>query len=41
MEERVMKELTITSPAFENKGLIPQKYTCDGVDVNPPLNIKG
>jgi len=33
-------ELRITSPVFENKGFIPAKYTCDGVDVNPPLNIE-
>jgi len=31
----------ITSPAFQNNGLIPTKYTCDGDNVNPPLNIKG
>ncbi len=36
-----MKELTITSPAFENKGFIPEKYTRDGDDVNPPLKIEG
>ena len=34
-----MKELVITSPAFENNELIPSKYTCDGTDVNPPLTI--
>jgi len=36
-----MKELTITSPAFESNKSIPSKYTCDGDDVNPTLNIKG
>jgi len=36
-----VKELTITSPAFENNKLIPPKYTCDGDDVNPTLVIKG
>jgi len=36
-----MKELTISSPAFKNNGFIPPKYTCDGNDVNPPLNIEG
>jgi len=36
-----MKELIITSPAFENMGFIPRKYTCDGDDVNPPLKIEG
>ncbi len=34
-----MTHLTITSPAFEDRGLIPSKYTCDGGDTNPPLAI--
>ena len=38
-EERHMSELSITSPAFPHKGMIPKKYTCDGVDVSPPLSI--
>ena len=36
-----MGELKVTSSALEHKGLIPRKYTCDGTDVNPPLNIDG
>jgi hypothetical protein len=36
-----MKTLIIRSPAFENNKLIPAKYTCDGDDVNPALNIEG
>jgi len=36
-----MKELTIISPAFESNKPIPSKYTCDGDDVNPTLNIEG
>jgi len=36
-----MKELTVSSPVFENNGLIPAKYTCDGDDINPPLRIEG
>ena len=36
-----MKELTITSPIFKNNGTIPDKYTCDGDDINPPLEIEG
>jgi Raf kinase inhibitor-like YbhB/YbcL family protein len=36
-----MKQLRINSSAFENNGYIPSKYTCDGEDVNPPLNIEG
>lgn len=30
-------EIKITSTAFEEGGLIPEKYTCDGMDVSPPL----
>lgn len=29
--------MEITSAAFQDGGLIPQKYTCDGEDVSPPL----
>lgn len=31
--------MEITSSAFGNGSLIPKKYTCDGQDVNPPLEI--
>lgn len=34
-EEIVMQ---IKSPAFEDNGMIPKKYTCDGADVSPPLS---
>ena len=30
-------EIKITSTAFEDGGLIPAKYTCDGADISPPL----
>ena len=30
-------EIKITSSAFEEGGLIPPKYTCDGADISPPL----
>ncbi len=30
-------EIKITSSAFEDSGLIPDKYTCDGADISPPL----
>ena len=36
-----MKQLTVTSPAFEQNQPIPEKYTCNGKDINPPLNIEG
>jgi Raf kinase inhibitor-like YbhB/YbcL family protein len=31
--------LIISSSAFENEGVIPSKYTCDGEEINPPLKI--
>jgi Raf kinase inhibitor-like YbhB/YbcL family protein len=31
--------LMISSPAFENNGLIPEEYTCEGRNVNPRLVI--
>jgi hypothetical protein len=40
-EEKKMAEMSISSPAFENNGTVPQKYTCDGSDINPPLKITG
>ena len=33
------QNLEINSPAFEPDGLIPPKYTCQGINVNPPLSI--
>ena len=35
-----IEELKISSPAFENGGEMPKKYTCDGANVNPPLKIE-
>jgi len=32
--------LTISSPALKNGGEIPKKYTCDGANVNPPLQVE-
>jgi Raf kinase inhibitor-like YbhB/YbcL family protein len=34
-----MKELKITSKAFIHNELIPEKYSCDGENVNPPIEI--
>lgn len=31
--------MNITSTAFSNEGTVPKKYTCDGEDVNPPLEF--
>lgn len=33
--------MEITSSAFTHNGVIPSKYTCDGENVNPPLEIRG
>ena len=34
-------EMRLSSPAFENKQFIPDKFTCSGEDVNPALIIEG
>lgn len=31
--------MKIESPAFKNEERIPTKYTCDGRNINPPLNF--
>lgn len=31
--------MKLTSSAFENNGNIPEKYTCEGEEVSPPLEI--
>lgn len=31
--------IEVTSPVFEHEGTIPEKYTCEGEDINPPLRI--
>ncbi|MDZ7726055.1 MAG: YbhB/YbcL family Raf kinase inhibitor-like protein [Candidatus Campbellbacteria bacterium] len=36
-----MSDLTLTSNSFENNGVIPSKYTCDGENINPQLSIEG
>jgi len=35
------RDLKVTSNAFEDGDMIPQKYTKDGKDISPPLTIKG
>jgi Raf kinase inhibitor-like YbhB/YbcL family protein len=32
--------LAIKSPAFENQGNIPSKYTCEGDNVNPEIDVR-
>lgn len=33
------EKMKIESSAFPEGGMIPEKYTCDGQDVSPPLSI--
>jgi Raf kinase inhibitor-like YbhB/YbcL family protein len=33
------KLLELSSDSFVQNGLIPSKYTCDGIDVNPSIHI--
>ncbi len=33
--------IKITSSAFQESGNIPSKFTCDGSDISPPLQITG
>jgi len=42
-KQKIVNNITpmqITSPAFGSNGNIPQKYTCEGQGVNPPLLFK-
>lgn len=34
-------QLQLTSTAFNQGGDIPRKYTCEGDNINPPLECKG
>jgi Raf kinase inhibitor-like YbhB/YbcL family protein len=34
-------DIKITSSAFEEGGMIPSKYTCDGENISPPLSWSG
>jgi len=33
--------ISVSSPAFQEGGMIPSKYTCDGQDISPPLMWEG
>jgi Raf kinase inhibitor-like YbhB/YbcL family protein len=41
MEADSAMALTISSSAFDEAGMIPKKYTCDSVNVSPPLSWSG
>jgi Raf kinase inhibitor-like YbhB/YbcL family protein len=40
MEATAMGTIELTSPAFRQREHMPSKYTCDGMDVNPPLMVE-
>lgn len=33
--------MKLTSSAFKEKGIIPSLYTCEGKNINPPLEFQG
>lgn len=35
------ENMKLTSPEFQNSGMIPKKFTCQGEDINPALVIEG
>src|SRR5262245_10935204 len=37
--QTLIKNLVVRSSAFGNGGHVPPKYTCNGENVNPPLEI--
>ena len=37
----VKSRFELKSMAFENEGIIPRKYTCDGDNLSPPLKWRG
>jgi Raf kinase inhibitor-like YbhB/YbcL family protein len=42
VKQPIIKDIStlyVTSEAFQNYGYIPPKYTCDGENINPPLEI--
>lgn len=40
-KKETKNKIQIISPAFKNGDFIPEKYTCDGQDINPPFEING
>ena len=37
--ETIIKNLVVQSVTFADNGHIPVKYTCEGENINPPLEI--
>ena len=41
LEAKLKGNMILTSSVFQNNSSIPQKYTCDGDNINPLLEIQG
>jgi Raf kinase inhibitor-like YbhB/YbcL family protein len=39
INSNIEQVLNVSSSAFENEGIIPSEFTCDGQDLLPPLSI--
>lgn len=40
-ESSMTGTFAFTTSAFEDGGIVPDKYTCSGADVSPPLSMQG
>jgi hypothetical protein len=40
-KKETKNKIQIESPVFKNGDFIPEKFTCDGQNINPPFEIKG
>ena len=40
-EKTAARAFKLASPAFRDGGEIPRKYTCEGLDISPPLSWSG
>jgi len=40
-EKMDIQKIKVFSSAFESNGTIPRKYTCNGDNINPPLEFEG
>jgi len=38
--QNVSPNMIVISPSFQNNGYIPQKFTCEGENINPELRIQ-
>ncbi len=41
MEALGIKQLQVSSPSFDHECEIPAKFTCDGLNISPALELKG